>query len=87
MIEFERSWDEHLPLMEFAYNNKYHASIKMAPFEALYGRKCRSLIGWFKPEENKLISPNVVADVIQKVRLIRERLQAAQDRQKSYANI
>ena len=86
-IEFEGSWDDHLPLIEFAYNNSYHASIKMAPFEALYGRKCRSPIGWFEPEETKLIGPDLVANAMQKVKIIRERLQAAQDRQKSYANV
>ena len=69
-IEFEGSWDEHFPLMEFAYNNSYHAMIKMAPFEALYRRKCRSPIDWFEPEETKLIDPNLVADAIQKVKLI-----------------
>ena len=73
--------------MEFTYNNSYHATIKMAPFKALYGRKCCSPIGWFDPEETKLIGPDLVADAIQKVRLIRERLQVAQDHQKSYADI
>ena len=69
-IQFEGSWDEHLPLMEFMYNNSYHVRIKMAPFEALYGRKCHSPIGWFEPKESKLIGPDLVADAIQKVRLI-----------------
>ena len=46
VIDFKGSWVDHLPLVEFAYNNSYHASIKMAPFEALYRRSCRSLIGW-----------------------------------------
>ena len=73
--------------MEFAYNNNYHASIKMTPFEALYGRKCYFPISWFKPKGSKLIGLDLVADPIQKVRVIRERLQDVQDRQKSYANI
>ena len=63
--------------MEFAYNNSYHATIKMAPFEALYGRKCRSTISWSEPEETILMGPDLVADAIQKVRLIREILQVA----------
>ena len=76
-MEFEESWDEHLPLMEFAYNNSYHASIKMASFEALYERRCCLPIGWFKSKEAKLIGSDLVADALQKVKLIRERLQAA----------
>ena len=59
----------------------------MAPFEALYGKKCWSPIGWFKPNEAKLIGPNLVKDAIVNVKVIRERLQALQDQQKSYANI
>ena len=73
--------------MEFAYNNSYHASIKMALFEALYGRKCHSLIRWFEPGETKLIRSDLVTNAMQKVKLIRERLQAAQDRQKSYTDV
>ena len=83
----EGDWDKHLSLMEFTYNNNYHDSIKMAPFEALYGRKCRSPVRWFKPRETKLIGLDLVIDAMQKVQLIKERLQATQDRQKSYANI
>ncbi|GJV90549.1 putative reverse transcriptase domain-containing protein [Tanacetum coccineum] len=46
VIDFRKGWDKHLPLVEFSYNNSYHASIKAAPFEALYGRKCRSPVCW-----------------------------------------
>ena len=73
-IEFEGRWDKHFPLMEFAYNNSYHTSIKMAPFEALYGRKCWSPIGWFELGETKLIGLDSVEDAISKVKVIRERL-------------
>lgn len=86
VIDFEGSWDQHLPLIEFAYNNSYQASIQMAPFEALYGRKCRSPIGWFETGEQKLLGPDLVQCAVDKVKLIRERLQTAQSRQKSYAD-
>ena len=51
MIDFKGSWDDHLPLIEFAYNNSYHSSIQIALYEALYGRKCRSPVGWFEVGE------------------------------------
>ena len=86
MIDFQGSWDEHLPLIEFAYNNSYHASIEMAPFEALYGRKCRSPDGWFEVGEIALIGPYLVFEAMEKVRLISERLKSARSRQKSYSN-
>ena len=72
--------------MEFAYNNSYHASIQMAPYEALYGRKCRSPIGWFDVGQTELIGPDVIQQAVDKVKLIREQLLAAQSRQKSYAD-
>ena len=64
MIKFIGNWDEYLSMMEFAYNNSYHTSIKMAIFKALYGRKCHSLIGWFEPREAKLIGLDLVLDAI-----------------------
>ncbi|KAH0651615.1 hypothetical protein KY284_031527 [Solanum tuberosum] len=84
LIDFKGNWDDHLPLIEFSYNNSYHTSIGMAPFEALYGRSCRSPIGWFEVGEIALIGPELVYEAIEKVRLIRERLRTAQSRQKSY---
>ncbi|KAD5508448.1 hypothetical protein E3N88_16151 [Mikania micrantha] len=86
VIEFGGSWDTHLPLMEFSYNNSYHASLKSAPFEALYGRKCRTPICWFEVGEGQLTGPELILDTTDKVNQIRERLKAAQDRQKSYAD-
>ena len=86
IIDFKGSWDDHLLLIEFAYNNSYHSSIQMAPYEALYGRKCRSPIGWFDVGETKLIGPDVIQQAVDKVKLIQERLLAAQSRQKSYAD-
>ncbi|GJS54310.1 retrotransposon protein, putative, ty3-gypsy subclass [Tanacetum coccineum] len=80
------NWDVHLPLAEFSYNNSYHSSIRCAPFEALYGRKCSSPILWAEIGENSLIGPELVQETIDKVVLIKEKLKAARDRQKSYAD-
>ena len=73
-------------MVEFAYNYSYHSSIQMAPYEALYGRKCRSPIGWFDVGETELIGPDVVQQTVDKVKLIREWLLTAQSWQKSYAD-
>ena len=83
-IDNKGSWDEHLPLIEFAYNNSFHASIQMAPYEDLYGRRCRSPIGWYEVGEAKLMGPDLVFDALEKVRTIRGRMKEAQDRQRSY---
>ncbi|GKB16988.1 putative reverse transcriptase domain-containing protein [Tanacetum coccineum] len=80
------SWDVHLPLAEFSYDNSYHSSIQCAPFEALYGRKCRSPVLWAKIREGSLIGPELVQETTDKVVLIKEKLKAVKDRQKSYAN-
>ena len=86
-IDFKGSWDDHLPLIEFAYNNSYHSSIQTAPFEALYGRRYRSPIGWFEVSKASIIGPDLVFNALEKVQLIRERLRVAQNRQKSYADV
>ncbi|GKA38575.1 reverse transcriptase domain-containing protein [Tanacetum coccineum] len=86
VIDFGGSWDVHLPLAEFSYNNSYHSSIRCAPFEALYGRKCRSPILWAEIGESSLIGPELVQEMTDKVVLIKEKLKAARDRQKSYAD-
>ncbi|GJT09556.1 putative reverse transcriptase domain-containing protein [Tanacetum coccineum] len=85
-IDYGGSWDVHLPLAEFSYNNSYHTSIRCAQFEELYGRKCRSFVLWAKIGEGSLIGPELVQETTDKVVVIKERLQAARDRQKSYAN-
>ncbi|GKD49720.1 putative reverse transcriptase domain-containing protein [Tanacetum coccineum] len=85
-IDFGGSWDTHLPLAEFYYNNSYHSSIRCAPFEALYRRKCRSLVLWDEVRENRLISPEMVQETTDKVVIIKERLKAARYHQKSYAD-
>ncbi|GJW86383.1 putative reverse transcriptase domain-containing protein [Tanacetum coccineum] len=80
-------WDKHLPLVEFSYNNSYHASIKAAPFEALYGRKCRSPVCWAEVGDSQLTGPEIIQETTEKIIQIRQRLQAARDRQRSYANV
>nr|GFC01711.1 putative reverse transcriptase domain-containing protein [Tanacetum cinerariifolium] len=79
-------YDTHLPLVEFSYNNSYHSSIKCAPFEALYGRKCRTPIPWTEVGEGKLLEPEVVQETTDKIVQIKERLKVARDRQKSYVD-
>ena len=86
VLNFQGSWEEHLPLIEFAYNNSFHASIGMAPYEALYGRKCRSPLCWDEVGESRLVGPEIIQITTEKIRLIRERIQTAQSRQKSYAD-
>ena len=73
--------------MEFAYNNSYQSSIGMALYEALYGRKCRTPVCWTKLNEHKGIDPDIVKDTEAKVQVIRQRLKAVSDRQKSYADL
>jgi len=80
------SWDKFLLLIEFVYYNNYHANIGMAPFEALYGRKCRSPLCWCEVGEKTLIGLDIVQETTNKIRLIRERMHTAQSRQKSYVN-
>ncbi|GJR35835.1 putative reverse transcriptase domain-containing protein [Tanacetum coccineum] len=86
VIDFGGSWDVHLPLADFSYNNSYHSSIRCAPFEALYGRKCRSPVLWAEIEESRLIGSELVQEMTNKVVLIEEKLKAVRDRQKSYAD-
>ncbi|GJS93691.1 putative reverse transcriptase domain-containing protein [Tanacetum coccineum] len=86
VIDFGGSWDVHIPLDGFSYNNIYHTSIRCAPFEALYGRKCRSPVLWAEIGEGSLIGPKLVQETTDKVVVIKEKLKAARDRQKSYAN-
>ncbi|GJT44341.1 putative reverse transcriptase domain-containing protein [Tanacetum coccineum] len=86
-IDFGKGWVNHLPLVEFSYNNSYHASIKAAPFEALYGRKCRSPVCWTEVGEAQILSPELIQETTEKIVQIKQRMQAARDRQKSYADL
>ncbi|KAL0550383.1 hypothetical protein IC582_014893 [Cucumis melo] len=86
-LEFPGSWDSHLHLMEFAYNNSYQATIGMAPFEALYGRCCRSPVCWGEVGEQRLMGPELVQSTNEAIQKIRSRMHTAQSRQKSYADV
>ncbi|GJS51233.1 putative reverse transcriptase domain-containing protein [Tanacetum coccineum] len=87
VLDFGKSWDIHLPLVEFSYNNSYRTSIKVAPFEALYRRKCRSPVCWAEVGDAQLIGPAIIHETTEKIVQIKNRIQAPRDRQKSYANI
>ncbi|GJZ18259.1 putative reverse transcriptase domain-containing protein [Tanacetum coccineum] len=86
VIDFGKGWDRHLPFVEFSYNNSYHTSIKAAPFEALYGRKCQSPICWAEVGDAQLTGPEIVHETNEKIIQIKKRIQAARYRQKSYAD-
>ena len=87
VLDFPGSWDRYIPLMEFAYNNSYQFSIGMAPYEALYERRCRTPMCWTELHEHKIIGPDLIKDTEEKVRIIQQRLKAVSDRQRSYANL
>ena len=86
VLDFLGSWDRYIPLMEFAYKNSYQSNIGMAPYEALYGRRFRTPMCWTEMNEHKIIGPELVKDKEEKVQIIQQRLKAACDRQRSYAN-
>ena len=87
VLDHKGSWEEHLPLVEFAYNKSYQASIQMESYEALYGKPCRSLLCWTEVGASSVTGPNLIRDTSEKVSLIRQRLLTAQIRQKSYADM
>jgi hypothetical protein len=80
------SWDKILPYVEFSYNNSYQTSLKMSPFEALYGRKCKTPLYWDQTGERQFFGPEFIQEAEKQVRIIRENLRVAQTRQKSYAD-
>jgi hypothetical protein len=82
VLQFDKNWDKYLSLAEFSYNNSYQTSIKMAPFEALYGRRCRTPLSWSQTGERKIFGPDLVMEAEDKVKLIQNNLKAAQSRQK-----
>jgi hypothetical protein len=86
VLNFLAKWDECLPLAEFSYNNSYQESIKMAPFEALYGRRCRTPLNWSEPRERWFFGVDLVKEIEEKVRQIQNNMKVAQSQQKSYAD-
>ena len=90
VVDFGGSWDTHLPLLEFSYNNSYHTSIQCAPFETLYGQKCRSPLCWTEVGDAQtlktIIGPEMIQETTDKIFKIRERIKTARDRKKIYAD-
>ena len=86
VLDLKGSWEEYFPLVEFAYNNSYQASIHMAPYEALYRRSCRSRVCWTEVGERSTMGLELISDTSVKVKLIRKRLLMAQTWHKSYAD-
>ncbi|CAJ2666354.1 unnamed protein product [Trifolium pratense] len=80
VLEQNVNWDSCLPLVEFTYNNSYHSSIGMAPFEALYGRRCRTPLCWYETGEGAILGPEIVQETTEKIRMIREKMKASQRR-------
>ncbi|GJZ20731.1 putative reverse transcriptase domain-containing protein [Tanacetum coccineum] len=87
VIDFGNGWERHLPLIKFSYNNSYHASIKAASFETLYSRKCRSSVCWAEVRHTQLTGPELIHETTENIVQIKQRIQAARDRQKSYADV
>jgi hypothetical protein len=85
-LKYGRSWNKSLPYVEFSYNNNNQESLKMAPFEMLYGRRCRTPLFWSETEKRKVFGPNILQEVEKQVCMVRENLWVAQSGQKSYAN-
>ncbi|WVZ80698.1 LOW QUALITY PROTEIN: hypothetical protein U9M48_028155 [Paspalum notatum var. saurae] len=81
------SWDKSLPYAEFSYNNSYQASLKKSPFEALYGRRCRTPLFWNQTGEKQVFGPDLIKDAEQQIKMVRENLRVAQSRLKSYADV
>ena len=77
VLDFRGSWDDKLDMIEFSYNNNYHSSIEMAPFEALYGRSCRSPVSWDDSSDTVVVRPPLIQEMIEQVQLIRKRMKAA----------
>ncbi|XP_024013310.1 uncharacterized protein LOC112087599 [Eutrema salsugineum] len=86
VLDWEGSWEKHLPLAEFACNNSYHSSIGMAPYKALYGRPCRTPLCWTEVEEMRVLEPELLEEASKQVEMLKTRLKEAHDRQKSYAD-
>ena len=82
VLDWGNSWEKHLPLVEFSYNNSFHTSIGMSPYEALYGRPCRTPLCWTQVGERSMIGPEIVEETTEKIKFIRDKMKEAQDRHK-----
>jgi hypothetical protein len=85
-LQDKLGWDKRLPYAEFSYNNSYQASLKMSPFEALYGRNCRTPLHWDQPGERQVFDPEILLEAEENIRMVRENLKVVQSRQRSYAD-
>ncbi|XP_022866948.1 uncharacterized protein LOC111386715, partial [Olea europaea var. sylvestris] len=74
------SWESYIPLLEFVYNNSFQATIGMALYEALYGRRCRSPVHWYEVEEKRVLGPEIIERIVEAIDKIRARIKVAQDR-------
>ena len=83
VISFGMDWEKCLPFAEFAYNNSYQSSLGKAPFEVLYGRRCRTPLNWSETGERQFFGPDMIQEAEEQVRIVREKLKTAQSRQKS----
>ena len=86
IINFNGNWDEQLLLVEFSNHNSYRSSISMAPYEALFGGKCRSPIGWFQLGKSSLLGPELIYNTLEKVHIKRNQFKTANSRQKFYTD-
>src|ERR1041384_7807288 len=84
VISFGKNWEKSLPFAEFAYNNSFQSSLNMAPFELLYGRRCRTPLNWSETSERQFFGPDMIMEAEEKVRIVRDQLKAAQSHRKSY---
>jgi hypothetical protein len=83
-LTYGKSWDKSFPYAEFSYNSSYQASLKMAPFKALYGRKCKTPLYWNQTGESQVFGPEILQEAEKQVQIVRENLKTTQSRQKSY---
>jgi hypothetical protein len=87
VLDQQKCWEEFLPLVEFAYNNNYQGTIKMAPFEFLYGRPCQMPLSWDRLEDRVLVGPEMIQEMEEQLQMIRQRIKEVQDRQNSYVDV
>jgi hypothetical protein len=85
-LQDQSGWDKRLPYAEFSYNNSYQASLKMSPFQALYGRSCRTPLQWDQPREKQVFGPDILLEAEENIKMVQENLKIAQSRQRSYAD-